>query len=248
MEIKNKEEVYKEIGERLLELYKTVGYYGISKTNVHLIVVDELFKALSNNEDGNDLNPYLLSNREVIEKLSNILKVDRNTVKNLLKKSYNMWKNENSEIDSKKLLINLISDIENQEQSKIEVEKTGKITIVVDNKVLREELENLFYKNGIYADYSFNKDLLKIDLRHMVKIYSKELEEEKDNLGNSILKILEKDENDEIVKKARDKINEKTLKEFISELPEFIAENGVSLNSGIKIIANLAGILKHRFF
>ncbi|NUU98456.1 hypothetical protein [Marinitoga sp. 1138] len=166
-------EFYKNIGERVFAVYNQYGYSGVAKNTINLILIDEIVKRKVESEDKEKvLRAYLKEGRALASEISRHLKVDKNTAQNLLKKSYNMWYSaeESGKEELKKILIDSLKKSKHNVKRVLE---SGKITIVVDNKLLKEQLEQLFYENGIYADYSFNRDLMVIDLYHLTVIFSK---------------------------------------------------------------------------
>lgn len=234
-------ELCKDIGERILKLYDLNGYIGVSKTLINLIIVDELMKKLSDNNLNvfpsiyfsnfklkKDIgNQEKQNNKDVLDIITYILKTDRNTAQNLIKKSYNMWHiDEKMELKKGKILKTFIKLMKEQSILIDEIKKTGKITIVVENKLFKDELINLFYENGIYPDYSFNKDLLKIDLFHLGILF---FNNEYNNKGNNELmenlkEIINKNKknfksNNEII----NLVNKKDLKDILISLSKSFA-------------------------
>ncbi len=140
-----------------------------------------------------------LKNKSTYE-LANLMKIPESKIKTLQMESW--LKYRNSPDDLKYYLDEVIQKIKNG-FIRPELEG-GKIRFLVDDPVLKREVENAIKSTGYVIDYSFNKDVVSIKLAVFVEAFSGD-----EQLKNSIVEILKKqcEANEKLCKKIENDSN-----------------------------------------
>lgn len=216
MTIKNLN-IEKELGEKLLALYKRAPFGTVPKKEIDLLVFDALARALIENHKLSwwELDP------KTIRQLSFDLKVTENKIELLIEQI--ALQQGVAEVD-KNLLLEKIKELAIATQQDNKDILKGKIRLYVSNRLLRSAIENLLLSGGGIPETSFNKGQLVIRLGDLLVAYAGENERK---FLETIADNARKYSNNDDLKQMIAVINKKTAREVAINLGTTLMERAL---------------------
>lgn len=194
--------------ENYVEEYLKRGLGSLSKKDIDVLVL-KLILDIRYNEVEQELDVFALSKE---------LKISIVKLRNLIKEVQLRYNQLNEDV-VKKRFVNIF------EKNRWRVEK-GYVHISIIDPLLREYLLDLIYKENSFADYSFNPEIIKIEINVFAKVISK--------LANKSVQ--------EIINQIPDNISHLVNVDDV-EKPELIIKNIITIDRKTNITIDLGNVI-----
>lgn len=159
-----------------------------------------------------------------IYKLSLASSLTESLIQSKIEKDFYAYHKNNDSFDLKKFLT---KQIQNSKLNKNDIIKDGKIRFIIQNSVLKKKVSNAFNENNIIIDFTFNKDLLVVNVLDVIDIL--ELDNNKNNelLQNSIKAYLPTEKNKNLANEISEKLPEQnsSIKETVINLIKYLGKS-----------------------
>lgn len=210
--------------KEFLDTYLQQGFGSMTKHDFELLI----YHLLANKTD-------LLENKSTYE-ISNLLSLTENKIKNIQLESYLKYEHKNH----KSCIDKVISEIQ---AANIKPELDGnKVKFTLDNPILKRELEHAIKKIGYNVDYSFNKDIVSINIISFISslkmTYPRKTLSIENKITNSVKQSFKQEK--EIFKK----INKLTLPEILSKYSGKLASKAIDISPNLISLLGVLNLVK----
>lgn len=188
------------LGEEIYSLYLNNGFSKVMKAQIdekvfHTFLISELSKI--NQEKfiiKKEVN-YDEIDKNAIYELSLASGLTEAVVQSKIEKDFYVHHKDENSFDLKNFLI---SQLRNSKLNKNDFVKDGKIRFLIQNSVLKKKVINALNKEDTIVDFSFNKDLIVVNVFDVIDILQIDDERSKEILQKSVQEYLPKIENKKI--------------------------------------------------
>jgi hypothetical protein len=156
---------------QFLKEYLNRGYGRLSKREMDILVLHLLF------ED----RQYDVNNPDFY-KMSLELRITESRIKNLYKDVQLIYLEDDPEKSFKKKLIQLI------QTQKFQINKR-KIRLFIKDPLFRQSFENWIYKANSFVDYSFNRDILEIEIDVFIEVIESNIDQDENEVKKLIKQL-----------------------------------------------------------
>ncbi|GHV03060.1 hypothetical protein FACS189485_05230 [Spirochaetia bacterium] len=198
-----------DLGEKIKELYLRAGYGRVLKSVLDV----EVFHHFLTDGKGDDFDYFSVDKTKIYE-LSLQLKVSEAKVKRLLEDDYFLHQNSDVKLDLPRFLLDILHD---RAISK-ETLRAGRICFPVANPVVKKLLEVEIYKRGRVIDFSFNNELLFLEIHDFLALLNFTDDAKMAEIVRNILLKKQDDPQDKKVQELLEKADEKTVAEHLKSI------------------------------
>lgn len=186
----------------------------------HAFLIDELNKISKGKFILNDEVNYDAIDKNAVYELSLAAGLTESVVQSKIEKDFYAYHKEK---DSFNLRNFLISQIKNSKLNKNDFVKDGKIRFLVQNSVLKKKVINALNNEDTILDFSFNKDLIVVNVLDVIDILKIDDEQNKEILQKSLQEYLQNSENKKFAKEISE-IKCTTTKETVAAVVKYLGK------------------------
>lgn len=168
----NQKNFINSLGEEIFNLYLNNGFSKVMKAQIdekvfHTFLLTELSKIDDKKFIVNEEIDYDEISKNDIYKLSLASSLTESLIQSKIEKDFYAYHKNNDSFDLKKFLT---KQIQNSKLNKNDIIKDGKIRFIIKNSVLKKKVFNAFDERNIIIDFTFNKDLLVVNVLDVIDI------------------------------------------------------------------------------
>jgi hypothetical protein len=152
---------YETLEKEILRLYSRSGFGRTLKSEIDAVVFHHFLKE----KFPQNIDHYAVNKTQIFD-FSNELKITQSRFKRLLEEDYLLY----NEAKQEDVLSVLRAAVKERSITKESITKEGKIRLTVSNPMVKQLLDKKLYETGGILDFSFNKDILVIEIYDLLKL------------------------------------------------------------------------------